>query len=498
MLCETGHKKACLIQMGLLLTSFLLLTGWMFGNPASGIPQERFLVGSPLNPAFLAQTPSMKAGSVYQRSTADGPLTPEGRRLGYKASPVDLSHLKELAEDQTRVEDRQRLGLPSSYDLRSTGNLSPVKDQGNCGSCWAFATYGSLESNLLPGESEDLSENHLKNTHGFDWDHCDGGNAYISAAYLGRWSGTVREMDDPYNPVSGVSPPGLLPMKHIQEILIIPDRSNSWDNRRIKEAVTAYGAVYTSMYWGGSYNSATHAYYFNGSTYSNHAVAIVGWDDNYSRNNFSTVPPGDGAFIARNSWGTAFGENGYFYISYHDANIGTENFVFREAESTANYSRIYQYDPLGWVTSVGYGRRSAWFANVFTAEADEELSAVSFYTASPNSKFSLYIYKNAAGGPRDGTLERRVNGKMASAGYHTVSTGSPIFLPRGQIFSVVVKLRTPKYDYPIPIESPMDNYSSLATANSGESYVSPNGKDWSDLQDLYSNANVCLKAFTQY
>lgn len=501
MLCETGHKKACLIQTALLLITLFLLTGWMFGMPGPGISQERIPVVSPVNPAFLAQARSLKAESVRKMLTADGPSTPEGRRLGYKASPVDLSHLKELAEDQTILQGRQRLGLPDSYDLRSTGKLSPVRDQGNCGSCWAFATYGSLESNLLPGESEDLSENHLKNTHGFDWDHCiDGGNAYISAAYLGRWSGPVREMDDPYSPLSGVSPPGLSPVKHIQEIFIIPDRSKSSDNDRIKEAVMSYGAVYTSMYWGGYYNSTTHAYYFNGSTYSNHAVAIVGWDDNYSRTNFSTAPPGDGAFIARNSWGTAWGEDGYFYISYYDSNIGTETFVFRMAESTTNYSRVYQYDPLGWVTSAGYDKATAWFANVFTAEADEELSAVSFYAASPKSKYTLYIYTNVDGisGPRSGTLVRTVKGKVALAGYHTVSTGSSIFLPRGQTFSVVVKLNTPKYKYPIPIESPMYNYSSLATANSGESYVSPNGKNWSDLSDSYSNANVCLKAFTQY
>jgi C1A family cysteine protease len=427
--------------------------------------------------------------------TADGPLLPEGTRLGYKASPVNLSHLKELSADSAAVRGRQRLGAPSSYDLRSQGKLTDIRDQGNCGSCWAFATYGSLESNLLPGEAEDFSENHLKNTHGFDWDFCDGGNAYISAAYLSRWSGPVEENDDPYNPLSGVSPPGGLPAKHIQEILIIPDRSNSSDNARIKEAVMSYGAVYTSMYWGGSYNSATYASYYNGSQYSNHAVAIVGWDDDYSRTNFSTTPPGNGAFIVRNSWGTGWGDAGYFYVSYHDSNIGTENFVFRGAESTANYSRVYQYDPLGWVTSAGYDKTTAWFANVFTAEADEELSAISFYTASPKSRFTVYIYKNATSGPRSGTLAGKMKGKIASAGYHTLSTESPIFLPSGETFSVVVKLRTPKYKYPIPIESPMYNYSSLATANSGESYVSPNGKDWSDLSSIYSDANVCLKAF---
>jgi C1A family cysteine protease len=498
MVCKTT-KGANPIWTALLLASVVLLGGLVFGIPAPGISQERIPVVSPVNPAFLGQTSSLKAENVGQMLTADGPLTPEGRRLGYKASPVNLSHLKELSEDPALIQGRQRLGLPGSYDLRAEGKLTPVRDQESCGSCWAFATYGSLESNLLPGEDKDFSENHLKNTHGFDWDYCDGGNAYISAAYLGRWSGAVEEGDDPYNPISGESSPGALPSKHIQEILIIPDRSNSLDNTKVKEAVMSYGAVYTSMYYSGAYyNSAPHAYYFNGSTYSNHAVAIVGWNDDYSRTNFSTPPAGNGAFIVRNSWGTAWGDDGYFYISYYDSNIGTENFVFVGAESPTNYSRVYQYDPLGWVTSAGYGKTTAWFANVFTAAGDEHLSAVSFYTASPNSKFTLYVYKNVNGtsGPRSGTLAGTVKGTIASAGYHTISTGSPIFLPNGQAFSIVVKLKTPKYNYPIPIEVPMDNYSSLATANGGESFVSSNGTDWSDLTDSYSNSNVCLKAFT--
>ena len=495
MIFKTRQSSTCLLWTALLLASIVLLGGFIFGNPRSAISQERFPVVSPLNPAFLGQTSSLKAENIRQMLTGDGPVIPEERRLGYKASPVDLSHLKELSEESAVIRDRQRLGMPSSYDLRSEGKLTDIRDQGNCGSCWAFATYGSLESNLLPGEVVDFSENHLKNTHGFDWDFCDGGNAYISAAYFGRWSGPVAEDDDPYNPISGVSPPGLSPTKHIQEILIIPDRSNSSDNTGIKEAVMSYGVVYTSMYWGGSYNSTTHGYYFNGSTYSNHAVAIVGWNDDYSRTNFSTTAPGDGAFIVRNSWGPDWGDAGYFYVSYHDSNIGTENFVFRGAEPSANYSRIYQYDPLGWVTSAGYGKTTAWFANVFTAAADEELSAISFYTASPKSRFTVYIYKNTTSGPRSGTLAGKMKGKIAAAGYHTLSMESPIFLPSGETFSVVVKLKTPKYKYPIPIESPMYNYSSLATANSGESYVSRNGKDWSDLSSIYSDANVCLKAF---
>jgi len=68
------------------------------------------------------------------------------------------------------------------------------------------------------------------------------------------------------------------------------------------------------------FSSATSSYYFDGSDYSNHAVAIVGWNDSYDRNNFNNVPPGDGAFIVKNSWGADWGEDGYFRIAYSEMN----------------------------------------------------------------------------------------------------------------------------------------------------------------------------------
>jgi C1A family cysteine protease len=440
---------------------------------------------APVNPAFIDALRNLESMNVQTLGGGE-------RGFGLIPSPIDLSHLK----GQQILQGFQLLGYSPTYDLRFHGKLTPVRNQGGCGSCWSFATFGSLESNLLPLETWDFSENNLINTHGFDRGPCDGGNADMATAYLARWDGPVSEADDPY---TFTSPPDLMERKHLQEVLIIPDRIGPLDNDNIKQAVMTYGSLYTSMYWGDAYyQTGNHAYYFSGANGSNHAVAIIGWDDNYDKNRFSTVPPDNGAFIIRNSWGTWFGESGYFYMSYYDSSVGKGNYVFHTAQPTSNYSHIYQYDPLGWVNHLGYGNNTGWFANVFTAISNEPLTAVSFYTASLNSAYEVHVYDHVTSGPTSGSLGGSKTGTLSLPGYHTILLDSPVSLTSGDRFSVIVQLTTPGFTYPIPIERPYAGYSGQATANSGESYISSNGNSWSDLTSVAwcPECNVCLKAFS--
>lgn len=457
----------------------------------SGIAAQRVdpTCEAPLNPEFLS---FMNKADIPFFSRISG----DGSSLGYIPSPVNLTHLtsnRPLKRNAAGI-----YGAPASYDLRSLGRLTPVKNQGSCGSCWAFAVMGSVESSLLTSETWDFSENHMKNTSGFDYGHCDGGNYEMSTAYLARWGGPVRESDDPYSASSDVSPAGLFAVKHVQQILFIARRTSPADNEAIKQAVMTYGAVATSMhYTADAYRSTTRAYYYGGEEYANHGVAIVGWNDAYSAANFQTAPPGDGAFIVRNSWGTTWGEGGYFYISYYDAVIGLDNVVYNEAQPLANYSRMYAYDPLGWVYSIGYATNTAWFANMFTAAENEDLAAIAFYATANNTSYTIYIYTNASGGPRSGALAASFTGSLATAGYHTIALPSRVALTKDQKFSVVVQVTTPGYNTPIAIEYPYAGYSSAATANAGESFRSSDGLTWRDITLNYPNSNVCLKAFAQ-
>ena len=191
----------------------------------------------------------------------------------------------------------------------------------------------------------------------------------------------------------------------------------------------------------------------------NHAIDIVGWDDNYSKNNFLNGAPGNGAFIIRNSWGTDWGDNGYFYVSYYDKLLGNsdDNLVFMDAEPTTNYNNIYQYDPLGYVGSFGFESDVGWFSNVFTARGNEKLRASSFYVLTPNSQYDLYVYLNPkANNPISGTLALFKEGIISTAGYKTIDFGKYISLLKGHKFSIVVKLTTPNSTLPITIEYPLD------------------------------------------
>lgn len=448
----------------------------------------------------------------------------DGHPLGLLPSPHDISHLKmprpsgattlatlfERPSSKTdgflrdRIKSFPRIAresFPSFYDLRTQNKLTAVKNQASCGSCWAFATYGSLESFLLPSENWDFSEQNLIDEHEFDYEPCEGGQIYMSTAYLSRWSGPLKEEDDPYIYSASL---GFTVRKHVQDVAFIPPRLDYLDNDLIKEAIMSHGALYSSMYYKNSFYNPTYQAYYNNSTREGaHAVAVVGWDDDFDKNKFNILPPGNGAFIVKNSWGTNWGQNGYFYISYYDEFFASGASALFKGETPTNYEIVYQYDPLGWVSSLGYGAETAWFANIFVASSNIPLTAIGFYAASTLNSYDVFVYTDVSDGqPRSGTLVSAKSGTLTSPGYFTIPLDNAVPLKFNQKFSVAVRLSAVNYNYPIPCEKPVQNYSSKAVANAGESFVSYDGISWNDLHTSwdgrYRNSNVCLKAYAGY
>jgi C1A family cysteine protease len=309
-----------------------------------------------------------------------------------------------------------------------------------------------------------------------------------------------------------------------------------------------YFANFQKQYFNSNYAQYVNKYITTGddSTALNHAVAIVGWDDTYSKDNFGDLtadpedritPPGDGAWIIKNSWGN-WGLDGYFYLSYYDMTINTPTvFIYDDAEGTRthSYDYNYQYDFLGAASAAqikpnAFGS-DAQFANVFTAGSHEKLAAVSVMSVNPNSEVEYKVYKlnDGATDPTDGTLVAQGERTIEYAGYHTIELDEQIDLQAGEKFSVVETVEGRDGSY-VPLEiAARDIWGDItnekhqnhqeAKVSAGQSYISQDGgANWTDAVEItaddidvssqilpsehgndfeiFSTGNVELKAFT--
>ena len=508
------RTKWAVLALAILLLSSVGTTGLVLAKSSTVAAAQTSaslpaaLQKEPLNPAFVQYQQNKSAGKVATQ-------TVNGLGLGWVPPPYELS------KAPTATSLAQAQAYPATYDLRTLNKVSPVENQGDCGSCWTFATFGSLESYLLPGLTTTYSENNLKNFADFDYTCCAGGDSAMSTAYLARWGttmtdatgatihgGPVTSASDPYSDSSCTSSATTSQIAmHVQNVYYLPLKQSALDNNAIKSALMTYGGVYTAFQWESSssstttsyWNQATAAYYDYNAPGANHAVTIVGWDDNFSAKNFSTTPPGNGAWICKNSWGTSFGQSGYFYVSYYDLNMGyQENTVFT-AEPTTNYTTNYQYDPFGMEGGVGSGNSStAYGANVFTANSTGTLNAVSFWAPVEDTQYTAQVYVNPtnSSNPTSGTLMSTISGTASNAGYayagyYTESLSTTVPLTKGEKFAVVVKFTTPGDNDPVPVQYKESGYDDNApNAIPGQSFYSLDGTSWNDLATAYGAGNA--------
>ena len=459
------------------------------------------------------------ADSVGRRRRGDEPS-------GIIPAPTSLPSLRESYMLRAAAEADRALkkgaalrllaseGIPSRWDSREHGWITPVRNQRSYGTCWAFATLACLEAAYLKDSNlavtNILSPNHMARHVGADFafGFGDGGNDNIAAALLASWTDPLLEEQDPYyNAASTVDLP---PMCHVHDIAWFPARTGSTDNDLLKKAVMKYGAAVVSYYHNDAYTKAgTGAYYYYGSAEPNHAVTLIGWDDDYPVENFrqdKKVPATPGAFLVKNSHGANSHTNGYTWISYCDTRFVTMDFAaYPMPRATNTYGRVYQYDPCGFVAN--YDTREAgedesvqvenWCANVFEADASGEIAAVGFYALAAGTEYVLRVYRGCSSDPASGTLVCETSGELGTAGFTTVGLPASVPVSALEKFAVALRLTSPATQYPLAVEQSEAGYCT-ATAHAGESWYSRDGANWRDLRHFNETANFCVKAYTRY
>lgn len=408
--------------------------------------------------------------------------------------------------------------LPAAYDMRELGVITSVKDQGLDGMCWAFATLGAAESYLLDNQivsyeeaEPDLSEEQVgyylytpdpqplsptyedaiiqKNK------GATGGNALHASFFLS----TVGVQEEQYLPYKGYITEHSEYQRYASAYrmtgseMIMSVRTES-ERDAIKSRILENGSVYVAFrsnslnYYD---NGTSYAYYQSDYTYygANHAVLLVGWDDDYPKENFDpkNQPATDGAWLVKNSWGDGKLDDGYFWLSYADQSLGEySTFTFEPREASGN---LYFYDNAGYSTAYSFDA----VANVFQAEEDETLSRVGFYQCSANGtspKYTIQIYRlpEDTDDPTDGELLSEKIGYSGYFGYQEITLSEAIPLQKGDRFSVVLSLQTAtgKNGYlTIEEDYTASAYTMQFSAQAGQSYILDQGStEWADATTM--------------
>ena len=490
---------------------------------------------------FAADNDSKDAYLNYQNETAY--INENYHATGYRELDEEYQIIPDVLNDNYSYIDGTEITKAAAYpSTYKTANLPDVRDQGSYGVCWAFSTISLIETNLikknLVSNDIDLSELHLVNytyncvndplgglegdINKFDTSHGSvmqyGGNVEMAANSLLDWEGAVNEDVVPYTTeyVRQVENNQLddslaygKDVAHVQNFY----RVNTTSKEDVKKAVMDYGAVSIS-YWSDQssdwstqyYNSLTAAYYCPEGHITNHAVNIVGWDDDYSSDNFATKPEGNGAWIVRNSWGSEYGKDGYFYLSYYDKSIYSVGYTL-EAELSDNYNNNYQYDGAMLYGYMGYTGSNK-YSNIFEAKANlggsENIKAVSFMTgSSTNLNYTVSVYTNLSDdtNPESGTLAAQKSGVTTYDGMYTVVLDSSVNINEGKKFSVVVEVnsnsgKTAYLAYERSMQSGKAGYWCTASVKANQSFINSPYNGWNDFSNKSYGGNFIIKAFT--
>ena len=472
---------------------------------------------------------------------------------GYIPAFIDTSHLRDVSyeikdpesHNIQKIERRASASIssndiPAYYDNRNL--LNTPENQKELGACWVFAGIGAVEANLaVQGIEQNFSEWHqiYWNFHDYSDDlysfnfvgntyYMSGGNLNMVNAILTRGTGAASDNKAPYpgdlagynNASTQIYTPVYLPREYVvRGAYVVADAGGRGDrgisNEHIenaKKAIMKYGGIAMAIYQNDSYVApTTYGYYtdkLKGT--ANHVVVLVGWDDNYSAENFNENcrPPIDGAWICRNSYGENWGDNGYYYVSYAEKTLDG-GYVYSVEKEDPRFE-ILTYDPLGPTNFIGqYSSETIGFGNIFTTTEDVDLVKTAFYTNEADLTCSIEIYKNCSGNPIGTEFVSSFQQTIPTPGYNTVDIPESIPIKAGETFSIVVKIKDYQYTGQIPIMYIYNNYyvSGKAKAAPGQCFymtIDKDGKEkWEDAaleNSVYSGAPsaVSLRAIVRH
>lgn len=441
---------------------------------------------------------------------------------------VPTTYQVESVEDLDSDSDKKSSAIGEKYDPRELGLTTSIKNQGVNEVCWAFAGMAVLESYLkLKGYGTyDLSEEHLRwwatyNDEGYGWNRNadDGGPTQIAPGYFVSGEGPKLESELPYSTYSS-KPSNLKDYKTVVNVTDIMYLNNNITD--IKKAIIENGAVESCYYDNRTYLNG-NAYYYDGDpqTNVNHAIAIVGWDDNYSKDNFNkdAKPQADGAWLIKNSWGVNKYDKGYMWISYEDKVLlngknGNLNYSIKKANMDVSSDvKKYEYDKYGALSSCSFTTDNnridtLYFANVFDFEEDyRTIKSVMFMNEYVGDKYSIFYADVVDGVPTNDESKMQLlkQGTVEFSGYMTVDVGD-VIVKKGK-GAIVIKINDSKNEKGASIgcEGRVTylNNNKVAyesQANSGESFVMTsneikdmNGEEMKSMP-TYSPKNFSIKA----
>ena len=387
--------------------------------------------------------------------------------------------------------------IPSKFDLRDWGWMSSVKDQGWMGACWTFGMSSALESVLLKatGIPFNVSMNNMKTVMKYSpygsMEVFEGGANLASAGYLLSWLGAIPYDADTYDELGKITMPIVTDQNiHVQDIIFIPNNEIP-NGTQMKLAIMKYGSLDVSFFGQASFDD--EAQYYNPKTYAqyadlpegaNHEVSIIGWDDNFPKEKFLITPPGNGAWIIKNSYGSDWGDNGIVYVSYYDKSLlkyapgkVTDYAAIPIIENTVPYNKNYQYD-ITWLSNFAPSNGTISYMNVFEALDDDLIAGVGTYFNESGVSYKVEIFVNDE-------LRLTQEGVSPYVGYHTIKLDSYIPVKKGDVFKAVMTSNWAPY---VLLEDTRVHYVQNI------SFISFDGKTWKDAYDL--GYITCLKVYT--